>query len=251
MMILANPRRRQRGFFLNSFWLGVGAPTDPAWSTVVNLSHFDGSAGSSTFTNQSALASAFSQTPFSSTDVLSTTQSVFGGASLRRGSSGGAVAAANTDSNYVFGTNEFTIEFRFRPDTVQTANIFDTRVSGGGSTAAPTIYTLSNGTIVYFHNGADRITSSTGVITATTWKAIAVSRVSGTTRLFVDGTQVGSNYSDSTNYTSSTRPTCGSYTSSQINAYYDEVRISNGLLGSGAGRYASNYTPATSAFPNS
>jgi hypothetical protein len=244
-------RRRQRGFIINPFWGGTPPPTDPYFSTVVMLCHFDGANGSSTFTNQSALGLPFSQTPRSSTDVISTAQSVFGGASLRRGSSGGVLASSGTDSDYTFGTSDFTIEFRFRPDTVQTANIFDMRTSGGGNTPAPTIYTLSNGTLVYYHSNTDRITSSTGVITATTWKAIAVSRVSGTTRMFVDGTQVGSSYTDSTNYSTSTQPHCGSYASQQTNAYYDEVRISNGAFGSGAGRYSGNYTIAASAFPDS
>lgn len=225
-----------------------GQAADPAWSTVVNLSHFDGANGSSTFTNSSTSgASAFTQAI--STDVLSTTQFVFGTASLRRGSSGTCVAT-QAETYYQFGTNDFTVEFRFRPDTVQTANIFDMRVAAGGSTAAPTIYTLSNGTIVYFHNGADRITSSTGVITATTWAAIALSRVSGTTRLFVNGNQVGSSYADGTNYNVSARGTCGSYIALPTNAYYDEVRISNGAYGAGAGRYSGNYTIATAAFPN-
>jgi hypothetical protein len=55
-----------------------------------------------------------------------------------------------------FGTNDFTVEF-VPTDTVQTANASHAAV-GGGSVAAPTIYTLSNGTIAYFHTGADRIT---------------------------------------------------------------------------------------------
>lgn len=226
----------------------LGGAGDPAWSSVVNLSHFDGSNGSSTFTNSSTSgATAFTQG--GSSDVLSTTQFVFGTASLRRGSSGTCVAT-QLENYYVFGTNDFTVEFRFRPDTVQTANIFDMRQSGGGNAAVPTIYTLSNGTLVYYHSNTDRITSSTGVITATTWAAIALSRVSGTTRLFVNGTQVGSSYTDSTNYNVTARGCCGSYTAQQTNAYYDEVRISNGAYGSGAGRYSGNYTIATAPFPN-
>ncbi len=227
----------------------IGGPAgDPAWASVVNLSHFDGSNGSSTFPNSSTSgASAFTQDGGS--DVLSTAQSVFGSASLRRGSSGNS-AATSQEVFYQFGTNDFTVEFRFRPDTVQTANIFDMRISGAGSAAVPTIYTLSNGAIVYFHSGADRINSSTGVITATTWAAIALSRVGGTTRLFVNGNQVGSSYTDSTDYNVAARGCCGSYTAPQTDAYYDELRISNGAYGAGAGRYSGNYTIATAAFPN-
>lgn len=220
---------------------------DPAWSTVVNLSHFDGSNGSTTFTNNGS-QSAFNPGGGAS-DSIATAQSVFGGSSLRRVTTGYTNAGA--DADYAFGNSDFTIEFRFRPDTVQTANVFDMRTTGTANARASTIYTLTNGSLIYHVSNADRITSATGVITATTWAAIAVSRVSGTTRMFVNGTQVGSNYTDSTNYDQGTNPTCGSWTAGQQNAYYDEVRISNGVFGSGAGRYAANYTIASSAFPNS
>lgn len=229
---------------------GGGGPTDPYWTTVVNLTHFDGANGGTTFTNSAGTNAGGAIVQNGGSDALSTTQSVFGGASLRRSASGTAASAA-VDAKYAFGTSDYTVEFRFRPDSVATANILDMREVSGGNTNKVTIYTLSNGTLVFFLNGADRITSSSGVITATTWKAIALSRVSGTTRMFVDGTQVGSNYTDSANYSGSARICCGSYTSSQVSAYYDEVRVSNGVFGSGAGRYAANYTIDTSAFPDS
>jgi hypothetical protein len=223
-----------------------GGIHDSAFSTVVQLAHFDGSNGSTTFTNSCPRGNTIAA---GSLDTIATAQSVFGGASMRR--STGTLSASANHSDYQFGNNDFTIEFRYRPDSVATVNIFDMRQNGAGTVNVATIYTLSNGTLIYFAAGADRITSATGVIAATTWAAIAVSRVSGTTRMFVDGTQVGSDSSFSINYVEPCRVTLPSWTSAASNVYYDELRISNGAFGSGAGRYATNYTIAVAPFPDS
>jgi len=226
--------------------LWLGGP-DPAFSTVVQLAHFDGTNGSTTFTNSCPRGNTMINNAGS---TISTAQSVFGGASLRIDNSVGAGIFGSALSDYQFGSNDWTIEFRFRPDAVALINIYDGRV-GSANAACPTIYTLANGTLIYFVSNADRITSASGVITAGAWQAIAVSRVSGTTRMFVNGSQVGSNYTDGTNYNVSTQVSVGSkFTTGQKNAYYDELRVSNGAFGAGAGRYAANYTPAAIPFPN-
>lgn len=231
-------------FFLNSVGL---APTDPFNSCVVQRSHFDGTHGSTSYPSTAPAGLAFTTT--TGTHSISTTDSVFGGASLRLGVSPSNIKTG-AHADFQFGTNDFTIEFRIRVDTVANANIYDGRVSTANA-ACPTIYTLSTGVIAYFVSNADRITSATGVITAATWYAIAVSRVSGTTRLFVDGTQVGANFTDSINYNASCQAGIGSgFTGGAQNVYYDELRVSNGALGAGAGRYSANYTPASAPFPD-
>lgn len=227
---------------------GAAGATDPAFSTVVQLAHFDGSNGSTTFTNNASHGGTINNGGGS--DVISTSQSVFGGASLRRSSSGVSAVDSTANTDYQFGTNDFTIEFRFRQDALQNANIFEMRPNGVGSTACACIYALADGTLGYWLFNAVAMSSTTGLIAATTWYGIALSRVSGTTRLFLDGTQVAS-FSDSANYNATTWMWMGSWATGAVSANYDELRVSNGAFGAGAGRYSSGYTLATAAFPDS
>lgn len=78
-----------------------------------------------------------------------------------------------------------------------------------------------------------------------TWFHVALCRSSGTTRMFINGTQVGGAVSDTNNFTG-TMWTLGSRfdltTSRTLNGYIDEFRIV-----SGAALYTSNFTTPSSA----
>jgi hypothetical protein len=69
--------------------------------------------------------------------------------------------------------------------------------------------------------------------------------------MFLNGTQVGSTYTDSTIYINGPgRPVIGaegfnSPPSDSINGYIDDLRITNGYA-----RYTTTFTPPTSAFFN-
>lgn len=213
---------------------------DAYWSSVVALLHGDGSNGSTTITDSSSLASNWTSTNV----TVSTTQSKFGGASLYFSS--GNVAATAASSNYAFATGDWTVEMWVFPTSSGTQILYDGRPSGTQSTQ-PTIY-LSSGTPALYVNGGNVIATESALST-NTWNHLAVSRVSGTTRMFVNGTQTGSSYSDSTNYTNTTgRPVLGADGFSGGNyfaGYLDDVRVTK------AGRYSANFTIPSSAFPDS
>jgi hypothetical protein len=175
---------------------------------------------------------------------IDTAQSKFGGASALFDGTDDTLAIPYS-SQFDFGNGNFTIEFWFRPSTLSgTRILFDQRPFGGQSTQ-PTIYT-SGSTLFYFTNSANQITGST--LSTNTWYHITVSRSSTSTRMFVNGTQVGSTYSDSTNYT------CGAggirigsssvYSGDYTNGWIDEVRVSNNA------RYTANFTAPTAPFVN-
>lgn len=218
--------------------------TDPSWSSVVALLHFDGSDLSSTITNEVGGGVAFA--PLNSSARISTTESVFGGASLRVQSSSHVNGNPDTaNAAFNFGTGDFTIEFRYRPDSV-TGELQQLNLAPASGSVDIQLETIGT-TVTYYTNGNYRITSASGVVAVNTWAAIALSRVSGTSRMFVNGTQVGSDYTDGQNFPSQ-RIWIGNWTGGGAAAtgYYDEMRITKGV-----GRYSGNYTIATSAFPNS
>jgi len=216
---------------------------DPSFSSVVQLAHFDGTSGTATFTNSCSRGNTFGTT---TSALISNTQVNFGSCALHIGSLSQNINAA-THADYNFSTNDWTIELWWRPDALAQQNFFDMRVAALTAAWVPTIYmNTTGGDIRYFSNGADRITGANGSIAATTWQHVAVCRKTGTTRMFVGGVQVGSNFTDSNTYVQS-----NIFVGSAANAgagargYYDDLRITNGV-----GRYSANFTPPTAAFPN-
>ena len=129
-------------------------------------------------------------------------------------------------SNLAFGTGNFTIECFFWASALQ-GFIYDSRT--GGSQACPTIY-FSGTTLLYYVSGVNRITSSN--VTPRRWYHLVLSRVSGNTRMFLDGVQTGATYVDSTTYINNTnRPLIGANgdsPSSYFLGYISNLRVLKG-----------------------
>lgn len=217
---------------------GAPAPVDPYWANVISLLHFDGADGSTTITDQKSKTWTASGTA-----QLDTAQSKFGGSSLLVTGGNGKVIST-TDAGDQFGTGDFTIEFWFRASSLAGVKIIcDTRASGAA--VAPALY-LNNSSLRYFTNNADRIIGAN--LTSGIWYFIALSRVSGSTRLFVNGTQSGSTYADSNNYVNQviSYGDASYQNGNPISGWVDEARITKGV-----GRYSSNFTPPSAPFPNS
>lgn len=102
-----------------------------------------------------------------------------------------------SSADFGYGTGAFEISAWIRPTTAsQTSVIVDHR-----PTATEGIYPtlrLQSGVLQYYTNSAVRITGTT--ITPNTWTFVQVARFAGTTRLYVNGGQVGSDYTDSNTY---------------------------------------------------
>lgn len=217
---------------------------DPDFANVVTLLHLDGADASTTITdvigktwtavNNAQIDDA--QTHFSTNTLLESAASDY------------VSTASHADFGY--GTGDFTIEFFARPSNVATNERiwWDQRTSG--NQVVPTITVLTTGAIRYFTAGAQRIISSAGTIAINTWYHVALCRASGTTRLFVNGTQVGSNYTDGNNYITSP---CifGQAGDSLAGAFgfvghLNELRVTKGVA-----RYTGTFTPPSAPFPNS
>lgn len=137
------------------------------------------------------------------------------------------------DANLAFGTNDFTIElFLYLTAFPAQEVIYDARPSGTNG-AYPCIY-LSGSTskFSYLVSSANRIVSDNNYV-FNSWTHLVVSRVSGTTRMFVNGVQQTGTYADSTTYLNGTsRPTIGCAGDTIGNGpwfgYISNVRVLNG-----------------------
>ena len=239
----------------SSLMLSYGATesVDPFYSSVVSLMHFSGAEGSTTFVDEKG-------NTWTATGTAQQTQTLFQFApgSLvpnvpPTGGGGGDYIETPSSASFGYGTGDFTIEMWIKQTSgdANAFNIFyDQRTAL--NQAVPTLYYPTDGSLRYFVSGADQITSAAGTIvtTGTTpWQFIAISRVSGNTRLFVDGVQVGSTFVDATNYVSShlllLQAGDNLIANIGLNGAIDDFRITNGV-----GRYTGNFTPPTAPFPN-
>jgi hypothetical protein len=149
-----------------------------------------------------------------------------------------------TSSEMAFGTGDFTVEFWVYPAAAnQTATIIGWRPTNTNG-AYINLYLLS-GSIYLYVSSADRI--SGGSVSASAWSHIALARSNGVTKLFLNGTQTGSNYTDSNSYlVGANRPLIGANdydVSSPFNGYIDDLRITKGYA-----RYTANFTAPTAPF---
>ena len=220
----------------------------------VALLHFDGADASTTITNSAPSANAFVVV---GNAQLDTAQSKFGTASLLLDGTGDYITGpgiTSADSDFVFGTGNFTIEMFVRLNqlpSVAAENkfLYDGTPSGVGSTVFPLLYIATDDTLRYFVN-ADQITGTTALTTGQ-WYHVLLARSGTSTKLFLDGVQEGSTFSDSTNYPANAgganRPAIGANGSSaganSLNGWIDEVRVLKGTAAQ-----TGNFSPPTSAY---
>jgi hypothetical protein len=202
----------------------------------------NGANNSTTFTDSSRSANTL--TSVIGTTVNSTAVYKFPTASALMGH---GIQVSGDGSNFAYGTGDFTIEFwlRLTGGVGGDANLYDGR--DGFSVVAPRLYKNVNEKLTYFTAGAVKITGTTNV-SQNVWHHIAVSRKSGSTRIFLDGVQDGSTYADTNSYVGATsRPHFGSdgaFGGGYITGNLDEVRVTKGV-----GRYTSGFTIPKSQFP--
>lgn len=216
-----------------------GGEVKPSAGIVLN---FNGSNGSTTFTNSGTLSGVTFST--SSGATISTAQSKFGGASLLC-SSGNQWITSTADSGLAHGTADFTLEFWIYCITLTSSHYFFRTSSGTGTGdgmfigagATPLWYAGTNGSWS-IANGLAMTGMTTGV-----WQHIAITRSGNTFRAFVDGTQVQSVTSSSAVYQSANAFRIGAVNPSAgtgMNAYMDDFRYVSGYAA-----YTANFTPPT------
>ena len=228
---------------------------DPYFSNVVALLHFDGANNSTTFTDQTGKVWTRGG---NSLPVISTAQSVFGGASgLFTGVNvtGSSYLTSPSSTDFNFGTGAFTIEGRVRPTSVTALNCgYFSRPNADASHSSPVlIYQNSDSLLLYASSTGTSWDVANAVVIGTlslnTWASWAVTRSGNTFRTFFNGVQASTFTSAASLMADSGNAVVGAHyetNGNSVQGYMEEMRITKGVA-----RYTGNYTIATSAFPNS
>ncbi len=133
--------------------------------------------------------------PFNPTAVWSAATN--GGSGYFDGSGDYLTAASN--AAFALGTGDFCIEGWYFVYSNKDYNIYFDFRNGSGTAVVPYLYSNSAGDVDYYVNGGSRITAS-AVIKINQWSHIAVIRSGTDTKMFINGVQVGSTYTDTNNY---------------------------------------------------
>ena len=160
---------------------------------------------------------------------------------------GAGLRAVESDSNLTFGTGDFTIEFWVLRNNTDQAVYLDWRNTGGAAGHRVTLYSTgsSSDKLNYYSNGANQI-NTTDPLNTNSWHHVALTRASSSTKLFVNGVQVGSTYSDSNDYlgpVSSDGIYIGRFAGG---GYNTKGYISNLRVVKGTALYTSDFTPPQS-----
>jgi hypothetical protein len=175
---------------------------------------------------------------------LSTPVSISPGGSLAFNGAGNLVVTVGASAALTFGTNPFTIEcWLFLTGTGGNYTIYDAR---NASSAVAVNFYFQGGNILSLMVSTTNVIAGTAAVTAGVWHHVALSKNSGSTRIFLDGIQIGSTYADSNNYLSS-GPTIGKNSVGGGGANNLAGYIANFRIVNGTGLYTTQFTPSITA----
>jgi hypothetical protein len=218
---------------------------DSNYASVSLLLNFNGTNGSTTFTDSSASPKTVSR--FGDT-VISTAQSKYGGASAFFDGTGDYLQAAN-NSAFDFGSGDFTIEAWVYTTTTTGLGAILGYANGSAQNTNYAYQLLRNGAQWQFNiiNGNTSYGTSAGTVTANTWTHVALVRSGANLTAYINGQQI-TQANVSTLATNS--PAGAVLQIGQIQGFYpwtgymDDVRITKGVA-----RYTANFTPPDTQMP--
>lgn len=209
------------------------------------LLHCDGADGSTTFTDSSAGAHTVTAAGNAQID---TAQKKFGTGSLLCDGTGD-FATSNDHADYELGSADFTIDKWVRWNSVGANQTLISKWFSTGNQRSWLIY--YDGTNIRFQWSTDG-SDSTSVARSWspsngTWYHLAVVRTGSIIRIFIDGTQIGTDGAISATIFNGTGAlNIGGFNGDgtfPFNGWLDEIRLSPGIA-----RWTSNFTPPTAAY---
>lgn len=228
---------------------------DPHFADVTALLHFDGSDGSTTFTDNSVIAATFTT---GGNAQIDTADSKFGGASGLFDGTGDYLSASYVKANYDWWVEDTTIEMRVKASSwaswAYNLGAGDHPVAVGNGAHNTTINYWSFGPITdgrvrfYYYNGVAQFGAvSTSTLSTGAWHHIAMVASAAGIRIFLDGVLDTTVAIAGLPQSSADTPlTIGQINSQALTGWIDELRITKGVA-----RYTATFTPPIAAFPNS
>lgn len=212
-------------------------PSDPEydlyWDNVILLVHADGLDNGTSIIDSSTSAVALTA---SGGAVTSTTSPKFGAASLKIANAGSYVSGTIP----ALGAGDFTVEFWFRPDAVNTAWKYALRLGTLWSTSALGFGLYNMSQILITQDSS--YSSVNYTFNAGEWYHVAIVKAGAVKTVYINGVNVYSG-ADTNNYTS-TALTFGSNVSSvSLISSMDEIRITKGVA-----RYTANFSVLSNTF---
>jgi hypothetical protein len=171
---------------------------------------------------------------------LSTAQVKFGTASLALDGVGDFISLAS-QPDFAYGTGAFTIEMWVYRTVSGVVQILLDQRTASPTNYAPFIFIGTTNVITYSDGAATVITGAT-TVPLNAWSHVALSRSGTSTRLFLDGVQQGTTYTDTRNYIASPVSIGIRFDGigSPFTGYIDDVRISKGVA-----RYTTTFSVPT------
>lgn len=202
--------------------------TDPHFANVVSLLHFNGN-----LTDQKG--KIWSAAGGATTDATP----MFGSGALNC-SGGGYISTGSSLNDFNFGTGDFTVECFVYKANSGACLLIDARNANSGQ---PWVFYINSAEKLELYDGVQAHTAVTA-LPQSEYKHIAMTRQSGTLRMFMHGVM---------DYEFGSHTTSMGATAMYVGGVYqglierlDEFRVTKGVA-----RYTADFTPPTEAFPDS
>lgn len=204
-------------------------PNQPNLNPVL-LMHFNGVQNSQVFLDATGRHSA---TATGANAFIDTTQSKFGGSSLRVGAAGSLdYITLDGNSDMASGNKDMTVDFWAMRNSQQASIMYSTGLIDVGDPGSMQIYWFSDN-IIYVSVGAvDAAINGPTVNDTLVWHHFAVTRKDSIMRLFVDGIQYGINYLSTQTLTiAANSPAIGNKVGGSLHfdGWIDEMRVLNSV----------------------
>jgi hypothetical protein len=213
---------------------GMMGKPNAGGSALGSLLHMNGADASSVFTDEYGLTWTNSNSP-----VITTAQSVFGGASGDF-TAFNAYITSDVSPVFTFGLDDLTIAGWFRATDFSNIRYF---VYFTGHTS--TYFEINTSNQLRCVVAGQAISTAASVLSVDTWHSVALCRVAGVFYAFLDGVLFGT-YAPPIDLAAASAMRLGAAANSSraFNGQLDEWYVLNGV-----GLYTSDYTP-TGPFPN-
>lgn len=147
----------------------------------------------------------------------------------------GDYISVEPSQDFAIGQEDFTVDFWFKPDQTKNHAFF----SGNGSNSDWMRFYYNSSRFEFGITGGSLHTYTSSNLSNDEWHHLAVVRIDGVLKLFIDGTQLGSDVVDNTAISNSGNIRFGEWSGLAASGQMNNIRISRGVA-----RWTNSFTPS-------